>query len=480
MLQKMKPVAFAIGLLCATSCAVNPLTGKRELALIPESQEIQMGQQAAAEVDQTMGIYENAALNQYVAALGKELSAKSERPELPWSFKVVDDPAVNAFALPGGPIFVTRGLLGHLTSEAQLAAVMGHEIGHVTARHSVNQMSKATLAQAGLMIGMAVSKTVASLGQLGMGGLQLLMLSYSRDAEREADALGFRYTVATGYDVHEMPGVFATLKRVSEVSGGGRLPDWMSSHPAPDERVENITKKIQETNPPHGKVDHEGFLAITDGIVYGADPRQGYFEGGVFKHPQLKFQLKPPAGWKTQNLPAALVAQPEGGQGGFQMTLAKGGTPAEALKEFQANQAIADVQPVDLPLAVPGTAARFSAKAEEGEVRGLAIFVTHGGKTYQMLGLGTPTGFAALEPAISAAASSFAPLNDPAALAVQPARIKLISVPGAMTVAELAGKYPALPADRLAILNQMETSTRLQAGQKVKIVEGKVREQSGG
>ncbi len=483
MFHRTKPIVVACGFLtavtAATSCAINPLTGGRELALIPESQEIQMGQEAAAEVDQTMGIYDNAALNQYVANLGKELSAKSERPDLPWSFKVVDDPAVNAFALPGGPIFVTRGLLGHLSSEAQLAAVMGHEIGHVTGRHAVRQMSKATLAQAGLMIGMAVSKTVADLGELGMGGLQLLMLSYGRDAEREADALGFRYSLATGFDVHEMPEVFNTLKRVSEAAGAGRLPNWMSSHPAPEERAETIQKKIAETNPPKGKVDRDSFLAVTDGIVYGADPRQGFFEGGVFKHPQLKFQVKPPTGWKTQNLPAALVAQPEGGNGGFQLTLAKGATPAEALKEFQTNQAITDVTPLDLPLTGPGVAARFSAKTEEAQMRGLTVFISHGGKVYQLMGLGTADGFAGLEPTIIETAKSFAPLNDPAALAVQPARIKLISVPQAMTVAELAAKYPSLPADRLAILNQADKTTQLQPGQKVKIVEGKVRDLGG-
>ena len=460
----------------SSSCTINPLTGKRELALIPESQEIEMGKQAAEEVGTTMGLYENAALSQYVDALGRQLAAKSERPDLPWSFRVVDDPVVNAFALPGGPIHVTRGLLAHLTSEAQLASVMGHEIGHVTARHAVRQMSKATLAQAGLAIGMAVSKTVAGLGQLGMGGLNLLFLSYGRDAEREADDLGFRYTVATGFEVRSMPGVFAVLKRVSESGSGDRLPDWLSTHPSPDERIERITQEIAEKNPPAGKTEVESFLAVTDGLVYGIDPRHGYFEGDTFLHPEMKFQLKTPPGWKKQNLAQAVVAQSPDGKGGFQMTLAKGATPAEALQQFTSgNQAVSNVEKVDLALAEPGNAARFAAKTDDGEVRGLVAFVAHQGKTIQLLGLAPAESFAALEPAIRATQSSFGPLTDPAALAVQPAHIKLVTVPRAMSFAEFAASYPALPADKLAIVNQLQTASKLSAGQKLKVIEGKVR-----
>jgi predicted Zn-dependent protease len=461
------------------SCTINPLTGKRELALIPESQEIEMGKQAAEEVGTTMGLYENAALSKYVDGLGHQLAAKSERPDLPWTFRVVDDPVVNAFALPGGPIHVTRGLLAYLTSEAQLVSVMGHEIGHVTAHHAVRQMSKQTLAQAGLAIGMAVSSTVRGLGQLGMGGLNVLFLSYGRDAEREADDLGFRYTVATGYEVRAMPGVFGVLKRVSESDGGDRLPDWLSTHPSPDERIERINAEIESQKPPQGKVETDPFLAMTDGLVYGLDPRHGFFDGEVFKHPEMKFQVQTPAGWKKQNLSQAVVAQSPDGKGGFQLTLAaKGTTPADSLQQFTTgNQAISNVEKVDLPLNGTGTAARFAAKTDDGEARGLVAFVSHQGKVIQMLGIGTPENFATLEPAIRAAQSSFGPLTDQAALTVQPAHIKLVTAPAAATFADFAKAYPAMTPDKLAILNQLETGSKITAGQKLKIVEGKVRKE---
>src|SRR3990170_7812540 len=119
------------------SCARNPVTGKNEISLVSEGQEIQMGQQAAQEVGQSIGFVEDPELQAYVAGIGKRMAAKSERPKLPWEFHVVNDAAVNAFALPGGFIYVTRGLLAHMNSEAELATVVGHEIGHVTARHSV-------------------------------------------------------------------------------------------------------------------------------------------------------------------------------------------------------------------------------------------------------------------------------------------------------------------------------------------------------
>src|SRR5215217_2729298 len=168
---------LAAGLL---SCARNPVTGKSELALVSESQEIQMGKQAAQEVAQTIGLYNDPKLEAYVAGIGKRMAAASERPNLPWEFHVVDDASVNAFALPGGFIYVTRGLLGAINDEAELATVVGHEIGHVTHRHSVEQMSKAQLAQLGLGLGSVFSPQIAQFAGVASQGLQLLFLKYGR------------------------------------------------------------------------------------------------------------------------------------------------------------------------------------------------------------------------------------------------------------------------------------------------------------
>jgi predicted Zn-dependent protease len=409
-----------------------------------------MGKQAAADVAQSIGYYDSPQAQRYVAELGAQLAAHSERPKLPWEFHVVDDPVVNAFALPGGFIFVTRGLMQHMASEAQLATVMGHEIGHVTARHSVRQMSKATLAQLGLGIGMIFSETLRNVGQLGMAGLQLLFLKYGRDAEREADDLGFRYAGANGYDVRSMPEVFATLKRVGEASGGGRLPNWMSTHPTEDERIRRIEKLIAEKHPGDGKVNRDQLLAVTDGMVYGANPRQGFFEGGVFKHPEMRFQLALPRGWKAQNLSQALVAQSPEGNAGVQLSAGKGESPSQAMQKFTSTEGLTGVEPFEARVeGAPAPAARFAAQTEQGQVRGMVAFFTHQDRTFQVLGLSAPESFAANEALFREVVGSFGPLTDPSALNVKPARIKVVTVDRATTFADFVSRFGSgLPADR--------------------------------
>ena len=188
--------ALAIGLI--GGCATNPVTGKREFTLVSEGQEIEMGKGAAEEVAQTIGLYDNAATQSYVEDLGKKLAAQSERPDLPWSFQVVDDPVVNAFALPGGFIFVTRGLMAHMNSEAQLVSVSGTRSGTSPPNTRCSRSAGRRLAQLRLVAGMLVSETVAALGDVGMAGLSVLFLKYGRDAERQADDLGFKYSVEPG------------------------------------------------------------------------------------------------------------------------------------------------------------------------------------------------------------------------------------------------------------------------------------------
>ena len=197
-----------------------------------------MGQQASQEVAQQLGLVDNEALQQYVQRVGARLAAESERPNLPWTFRVVDDPTPNAFALPGGFIFMTRGMMDLMDSEAELAAVLGHEIGHVTARHSVTQISRGQLAQLGLGVGSILFPSAAqAVGGLAQTGMQLLFLSYGRDAERQADELGFRYALREGFEVREMDDVFATLLRIGQASGRSEIPSWLASHPAEPERI---------------------------------------------------------------------------------------------------------------------------------------------------------------------------------------------------------------------------------------------------
>ena len=182
----------------AAACATNPATGQREFSLMSEDKEIQIGQEQDAQVRREMGVYEDNELQQYVNDVGLKLARTSDRPNLPWHFTIVDVPAINAFALPGGYIYITRGILPYLQDEAQMAGVLGHEIGHVNARHSARQYSRSTASQLGLIVGSILAPQTRPFAQLGESGLGLLMLKNSRDDELEADSLGARYAARAG------------------------------------------------------------------------------------------------------------------------------------------------------------------------------------------------------------------------------------------------------------------------------------------
>ncbi|HEY0711614.1 MAG TPA: M48 family metalloprotease [Polyangia bacterium] len=473
-----KPGLGLSGLLVMGACATNPLTGKSDLAVIPEDQEIEYGRQGSVEVAATMGIYDNPALTAYVDRLGKALAAKSERPHLPWSFQVADDPMVNAMALPGGPIFVTRGLLTHLSSEAQLVAVLGHEVGHVTGRHAVRQISKSMVFVLGNEIGKELWKGWSDVEGLLNPAVGLLMLRYSRDDEREADDLGYRYTVGNGYEVREAPGVFQMFKQVATADGGEETPLWLSSHPESEARADHFAQRIAETPPPIGIVGRDEFLAITDGLVYGADPRQGFFEGGVFKHPRRKFQVKPPPGWNAMVGERALIATMAEGASGLKLgENPEGGTPAEALEKYLAQDGVTKGEAFTLGAAFPHTGARFTRKDEEGnDTAGAVIFFVHGGALMKAAFIATPDQLATVEAAFRASLATFTTLTEPATLAVEPARLKIVTVAQPMTLAEFARQHPAVPAERLSIMNHVGLNAPLTAGQKIKVVEGKLRD----
>ena len=196
------------------SCAVNPVTGKTELMLLSESDEIQLGQQSDKEVVAQYGLYDDAQLQSYIDQLGQKMVKISHRPNLSFSFRLLDSPVINAFAVPGGFVYITRGILAYLNNEAEFAGVLGHEIGHVTARHSAKQYTKAQFAQLGLGVGSILSEDFAKYSGLAQVGVGLLFLRFSRDAERQSDDLGVEYSTKVGYDAREMGNFFHTLDQM--------------------------------------------------------------------------------------------------------------------------------------------------------------------------------------------------------------------------------------------------------------------------
>jgi predicted Zn-dependent protease len=471
--QQALTLVLLAAALQASGCARNPVTGQMQLALISEQQEIEMGRQTAAQVAAQIGIVQDEALQQYVHGIGTQLAANSERPSLPWSFGVVDDPTPNAFALPGGFIFLTRGLMSLMESEAQMASVLGHEIGHVTARHSVTMISRAQAAQLGLGIGSIFLPQLQALEPLAGAGLQLLFLRYSRDAERQADDLGYRYTLEQNYDVREMTEVFAALQRVGEVEGRSGLPSWLATHPNPAERIAAMQQRLAELEPATRRVGSLDYLNRIDGMVYGVNPRNGFFRDGLYLHPDLRFRMSFPAGWQTQNLAQAVVAVSQRQDAMIQLTLAQDATPNAAAQRFAAQQG---VQPGPRSATnvngLPAAVLEFQAQTQQGILRGVALFIQYEGRVYQIIGF-TPQGvYAQYERIIQQSLASFAQLTDPAVLNVQPNRLRITPVTERMTVAQFHARYPSvIPVAEVALINQLDgPESVIEAGSRVKRV----------
>lgn len=461
----------ALLLLMFAGCATNPVSGKSELSLVSESQEIQMGQQGAKEAIAAYGLVDDPALQKYVSSIGLEIAKGTERPGLPWAFYVIDDASVNAFALPGGPVFVTRGILGAMNSEGELASVLGHEIGHITAKHSVQQMSQQQLATLGLGLGSILSSKVAEFsGALGQG-LQLLFLKYSRDDESQADALGFRYMVQSNYDPRQMAAMFKILDR--QAPAEGRLPDWLSSHPDPGNRYETAIQRVDSLHRDLSSmvVNKDTFLAHINGLVYGENPREGYFKDGTFYHPELKFQFRIPSGWTVQNTKQAVLAV--SGQQDAMVQLSMGqGAPSAALQQFFGQQGVQAGQVSSAAInGMPAASGYFQAQTQDGTLAGLVSYISYGGNTYQLLAYTVAAQLSAYDATFRQVTSSFASLTDPSSLGVQPRKIEIIKLPSRMTLAEFYSRYPStIPLEEVAIINGVETGATLAAATEVKRV----------
>lgn len=457
-------------------CARNPVTGERELALISESQEIEMGQQAAQQAEQSLGLVQDDGLQSYVQRIGSRLAADSERPNLPWRFRVVDDPTPNAFALPGGFIYVTRGMMSLMESEAELASVLGHEIGHVTARHSVNQMSRQQLATLGLGVGMIFVDELQQFGDLASTGLQLLFLKYGRDDERQADELGFRYALQEGYDVREMADVFAALEQVGESSGQSPLPTWMSSHPDPGERVSRTQQRVAAltgVSLDTLEVGKEQYLAQIDGMIYGENPRNGFFRNATFYHPDLRFSMAFPSGWSAQNLPSAVIGVSPEQDAAIELTLAEGASPAAAAQAFLNSQGVVAGQTVQQQVnGIPAVASTFQAQTEQGVLQGLVAFFEHGGRVFRVLGYSPQQRYTAYDGAFRSSLGTFAPVTDPGILNVKPNRLSIVRVQQSQTFAVFNQRNPsAIPIAEAALINQLSgPNATIPAGAMIKVV----------
>ncbi len=474
--MRLSHTATTVLLLTLAACAVNPATGRRELMLVSEGQEVQMGMSSDPQVTAAYGLVDDPALQDYVSRLGMDIARASERPQLPWSFKVVDDPIVNAFALPGGFIYVTRGILANFDSEAELMGVLGHEVGHVTARHGASQMSRQQLQGAVVMVGAVASETFRNYAGLAMGGLQILNLSYSRGDESESDMLGLRYISELGYDPDAMIGVFDMLALAGGGGEGQRLPEWQLTHPYPENREADMRAQIAESGMSRdGTVGRDRYLDMIDGIVFGVNPRDGYFEDERFLHPDLAFELTFPSGWGTVNQKSMVGAGAPSEDAAVILTIAEGETTARgALDAFLSNEGMTAGAASHRSInGLTASRASFGATTEQGALAGEIAFIQHDALVYQILGYSTEAGWANHRNSVSGTISSFRPVTDRRVLDVQPMRLDIVTVPSAMSLERYVEQNGSpIDIEELRKLNRLGAGEVISGGSRIKVVRG--------
>ena len=473
----------AVGALLAllVACATNPVTGRREFSLMSEAQEISIGQESDPEIKQEMGVYNDPALTSYISNIGQRIAKISERPHLPWRFTVVDQPAINAFAVPGGFIYFTRGILPFLDNEAEVAGVMGHEVGHVTARHSAQQYTRGLGGQIGLAALGIFVPAARPFGQLSAQALGVLFLKYGREDELESDSLGARYISTLGWDPAAVPGFLTTLGRLDEAQGDRRgVPNWMSTHPEPLARVDEIRPLVEKikTGRSDFATNRDEFLRHIDGIIYGDNPEQGVVRGNVFLHPPLRFGVDFPQGWQVNNSPQQVVAKAPNADVYMILQLVQKPQGRNIQEIALSTMQNAGFRPVEGDRTTINGLEAFVG-VYQGQIEGLgnvatrAAHIAHGSSIYMLAGLTAPDVFKQADSAFIGTIRSFRPLSAAEAENVRPNRVDLYVVRQGDTwqgIAERSGGV-ITPAT-LAIMNKSTPGSQPQPGSRIKIVVG--------
>jgi len=471
-------------LLLIPSCAVNPVTGKKQLMLFSESQEIKMGKEYDPQVIATFGLYEDEDLKAFIEEKGTEMGKISHRPGLEYHFRILDSPVVNAFAVPGGYLYFTRGILAQFNNEAELIGVLGHEMAHVTARHTVSQQSKQQLGQLLLIGGMIASEEFRQFADYAMQGMQLLFLKFSRDDESQSDRIGVQYASKLQYDGQKMAEFFNVLNKMHSGGDNSPVPTFMSTHPDPANRYDNVTRYAQQwkdsLNYSEWLVGEDSYLDMIDGMVYGEDPRQGYVESNAFYHPEMKFKFPVPSSWKLQNTPMQVQMAPQDGKALMLFTLAQQENLDEAaevtLDQLKLEPIDSERTTVNGLSAIAVVSEQVSQNQQTGEeqtIKVLSYFIDYAGAVYIFHGVSSEPDFNAFFNTFESTMINFDVLTDPQKLNVKPKRIRIRQVGNSATVSNALRSF-GVPQDRLeefALLNKMELTDRIQAGEKLKTLD---------
>ena len=477
---------FALIICLLIGCSRNPVPGKKEFMLVSSNQEQAMGDQADPGIVASFGLYQDDALQSFINTKGKAMGKVSHMPDQEYKFRILDSPVVNAFAVPGGYVYFTRGIMAHFNNEAEFAGVLGHEIGHITARHSAKQQTSQMAGQVALIGGLIASDAVRGMANELSQGMGLLFLKFGRNHESQSDELGVEYSTKIGYDSHEMADFFQTLQRLSAKSGHS-IPDFLSTHPNPVNRYAKVHQMSDAMQSQLGlsklKVNRDEYLRRIDGIVYGEDPRQGYVENGIFYHPELKFEFPVPYNWQVVNSPTQVQMAPQDGKAAIIFTLAQENTldaaAQAAAKNFNFN--VVESQRTEVN-GLPALAMVSDQQPQEGQQtqqqavpRILSYFIQYNNLIYVFHGVSDKNDFNNYTTEFKTTMTRFAQLRDPSKMNVQPNRIKIEKVASQATLRDVLTRYgtPQDQLEELAIVNGMQLTDVVAAGQLIKTVSTK-------
>ena len=444
----------------------------------------QQAKKADPQVIAQFGLLENPTMQRFIQQKGQQMAAVSSRADYGYNFTIVDSPVINAFAAPDGNVYFTRGIMAHFNNEAQFAGVLGHEIGHITAKHGQKQQTRSTVATGALILGSILSKRVAQIAQPLSQGAGLLFLKYGRDDERESDKLGVTYSTKIGYDASYMADFFQTLQREQEKTGAGAVPDFLSSHPNSADRYSTVKQLAAQAKQNAGGqkllINRDAYLRMLEGLPYGEDPRQGFVEGGAFYHPELKFQFPVPQGWKSQNSPAQFQMAEPNGKAMLILTTAGNGTLEAAA------QSLAQQLKLQSPQASSTTINGFPAITIQGEQVGqdqqtgqqavtastLSYVIQDGQTLYALIGLCGPGTLSTYGGTFQNVAQGFRRLTDASKLNRQPEKVRIRTAKAGQTLASAlaANGVSSTRYEELAILNGMKTTDKMPAGMLFKVV----------
>jgi len=485
LLSAILPLFF----LLADSCSTNPVTGKKQMVFMSEAQEIALGQESDPQILAQYGLYENEALQAFITEKGKKMAAVSHRPNLNYEFRIVDSDILNAFAVPGGYVYFTRGIMAHFNNEAEFAGVLGHEIGHIAARHSVIQQRNAMLGQLGLIAGLVIAPDLAQFAESASQGLSLLFLKFGRDDESQSDQLGVEYSSKIGYDAKEMAGFFKTLQRSAAQAGGEELPDFLSTHPNPADRFEAVGKSAVEwqkklnLTQAQMQINRNSYLKRIEGLLYGEDPNQGFVENNTFYHPLLRLQFPLPAGWYFQNTPQRVQMAPKDGKAMMMLTMAPGKTLEESanavlqqysLKLIESKKtAVNGLQAIAMLADQQQDQQQQQQQQQSSVLRTLSYLISYGGNIYHLIGVASAPDFNQYAPYFTNTMLKFNQLTDPSKLNQKPERVRIKTIAGAPTLRQALQTYkvPEKRIEEMAILNGMELDHKLSPGDLIKVIE---------